>query len=216
MTDAAVTELQPSVLDSLRQIAGNDHVLTGAEDLQFYSSDVLREADPAEVVLQPGTKEELAQAVKTATEAGLAVIPRGGGLSYTDGYLPQRTHSMIVDMRRLDRIVEINTEDMLVTVEPGVYQEQQARETLVHSLEHGLIVIYYDQPDPAAFDILKDWAGLYGGPWSGIVVAPKAGFGEAIVLTSWNRLLRLGPFDPDAAAAFIDAFRGRGPERPVR
>ncbi len=119
MTDAAVTELQPSVLDSLRQIAGNDHVLTDAEDLQFYSSDVLREADPAEVVLQPGTKEELAQAVKTATEAGLAVIPRGGGLSYTDGYLPQRTHSMIVDMRRLDRIVEINTEDMLFTVEAG-------------------------------------------------------------------------------------------------
>ena len=63
MTDAAVTELQPSVLDSLRQIAGNDHVLTDAEDLQFYSSDVLREADPAEVVLQPGTKEELEEAI---------------------------------------------------------------------------------------------------------------------------------------------------------
>ena len=119
MTDAAVSELQPSVLDSLRQIAGNDHVLTDAEDLQFYSSDVLREADPAEVVLQPGTKEELARAVKTATDAGLAVIPRGGGLSYTDGYLPLRSHSMIVDMRRLDRIVEINTQDMFVTVEAG-------------------------------------------------------------------------------------------------
>ncbi len=35
MTDAAVTELQPSVLDSLRQIAGNDHVLTDADDLRF-------------------------------------------------------------------------------------------------------------------------------------------------------------------------------------
>lgn len=119
MTDAAVTGLEPSVLDALRQIAGNDHVLTDAGDLRFFSSDVLREADPAEVVLQPGTVEELAQAVKTATAAGLAVIPRGGGLSYTDGYLPQRTHSMIVDMRRLDRILEINTQDMYVTVEAG-------------------------------------------------------------------------------------------------
>ena len=119
MTDAAVSALQPSVLDSLRQIAGNDHVLTDAENLRFFSSDVLREAGPAEVVLQPGTVEELAQAVKTATDAGLAVIPRGGGLSYTDGYLPQRSHSMIVDMRRLDRIVEINTQDMFVTVEAG-------------------------------------------------------------------------------------------------
>ena len=40
--------------------------------------------------------------------------------------------------------------------------------------------------------------------------------GEAIVLTAWTKRLRLDPFDPAAAAAFIDAYRGRGPEHPVR
>lgn len=65
-------------------------------------------------------------------------------------------------------------------------------------------------------DILKRWAGLYGGQWDGLVVTPKPGLGEAIVLTAWTKLLRLAPFDAEAAAAFIDAFRGRGPENPVR
>jgi FAD/FMN-containing dehydrogenase len=123
MTDAAaqVTAAQAGspLLDALRQIVGNDHVLTGGEDRRYFSSDVYREAEPAEVIVQPGTKDELARAVGAATSAGLAVIARGGGLSYTDGYLPSRSESMIVDMRRMDRILEINAEDMYVTVETG-------------------------------------------------------------------------------------------------
>ena len=48
------------------------------------------------------------------------------------------------------------------------------------------------------------------------MVAPRPGLGEAVVLTAWNKILRLDAFDADAAAAFIDRFRGRGPEHPVR
>jgi len=52
--------------------------------------------------------------------------------------------------------------------------------------------------------------------WSGIVATPMPGIGEAVVLTAWRRMLRLDTFDAATAAAFIDAFRGRGPENPVR
>ena len=100
--------------------------------------------------------------------------------------------------------------------DPGVHERLQSRERLVHSLEHGMIVIYYDQPAAHAFTTLKDWAGLYGAPWSGIVLAPKPGLGKAVILAAWRKTLRLDPFEPDAAAAFIDAYRGRGPEHPVR
>jgi hypothetical protein len=99
---------------------------------------------------------------------------------------------------------------------PGVYDSAQRQEKLVHALEHGLVVVYYDKPGAAAWETLTAWAGLYNNPWSGIVVTPKPGLGEALVLTAWNRLFRLERFDADAAAAFIDAFRGRGPEKPVR
>jgi hypothetical protein len=42
------------------------------------------------------------------------------------------------------------------------------------------------------------------------------GIGQQIILTAWTKELRLEEFDAAAAAAFIDRFRGRGPEHPVR
>ncbi len=101
-------------------------------------------------------------------------------------------------------------------IDPGVYETLQPRTKLVHSLEHGMIVIYYDAPPSGAFATIERWAGFYAGPWSGVVIAPRPGLGEAVVLTAWNKILRLDAFDADAAAAFIDRFRGRGPENPVR
>jgi len=101
-------------------------------------------------------------------------------------------------------------------IDPGVYQTPQSATRLVHSLEHGMIVVYYDAPPPDVLATLQSWAGLYGGPWSGLVIAPMPGLGGEVVLTAWERMLRLRPFDPATAAAFIDRFRGRGPEHPVR
>lgn len=101
-------------------------------------------------------------------------------------------------------------------VDPGVYTTIQGREKLVHSLEHGMIVIYYDRPAAEVLATLKGWVGLYGAPFSGIVLAPKPGLGNAVILAAWRKTLRLDPFEPDPAAAFIDAYRGRGPEHPVR
>ena len=101
-------------------------------------------------------------------------------------------------------------------IDPGVHRRVQSRERLVHSLEHGMIVIYYDRPTADALATLADWAGLYGAPWSGIVLAPKPGLDTAIILAAWRKTLSLDPFEPDAAAAFIDAYRGRGPENPIR
>lgn len=101
-------------------------------------------------------------------------------------------------------------------LDPGVYTSPQPAARLVHSLEHGMIVIYVDTPSDDVMTMLESWADLYGGPWSGILVAPAPGLGEAVLLAAWNHTLRLDPFEPAAVAAFIDRFRGRGPEHPVR
>jgi hypothetical protein len=87
---------------------------------------------------------------------------------------------------------------------------------LVHALEHGHIVIYYDKPDAEALKTLRVWSGLYSGQWDGVVVTPKPGLGQKIVLTAWAKRLDQNQLDMPLAAAFIDAFRGRGPENPVR
>ena len=71
-------------------------------------------------VVQPGTVEEMQEIAKIAAAANLALVPRGGGASYTDAYLPDREQSLLIDTERLKHIVEINDQDMYVTVEPGV------------------------------------------------------------------------------------------------
>ncbi len=97
-------------------------------------------------------------------------------------------------------------------VKPGFYTSPQAPEKLVHSLEHGNIVIYYEKPAPPVLRQLKNWAKRYGGKWDGVIVTPLPGLGDKVILTAWTRLLCLDPFDPVQATAFIDAFRGKGPE----
>jgi len=100
--------------------------------------------------------------------------------------------------------------------EPGFHDASQNKGKLVHALEHGNVVIYYDKPGAETLAVLKRWSAMFVGQWSGLVVTPSAGLGEEIILAAWTKKLRLKPFDETAAAAFIDAFRGRGPENPVR
>lgn len=104
----------------------------------------------------------------------------------------------------------------LVWTDAGVYDAPQPPTLLVHALEHGNVVIYHENPGAEVIDELEDWAALYSGQWDGVVVTPFSGLGETVVLTAWRKKLELNPFDPAAAAAFIDAYRGRGPENPVR
>ncbi len=109
-----------SVAAELRALLGEAHVSTEAGERAFFSTDVYRRADvDAALVLSPGTTEELAAAIALCTRNDIAVVPRGGGLSYTGGFLPVQARTATIDMRRLDRIIEVNEQDMYVTVECG-------------------------------------------------------------------------------------------------
>jgi hypothetical protein len=99
---------------------------------------------------------------------------------------------------------------------PGFYARPEPREKLVHALEHGNVVIYYDQPSAEALNLIRSWQRRFTGQWDGLVVVPRQGLGQTIELTAWGKLLRLETWDAALAAAFIDAYRGRGPENPVR
>jgi hypothetical protein len=94
-------------------------ILASAEDRGFYSSDVYCAGVTADFVVSPDSVDSLQKTVQACTTRGFAVIARGGGLSYSGGYLPIKARSVIIDMSRLTRIVEINKMDMYVTVETG-------------------------------------------------------------------------------------------------
>jgi FAD/FMN-containing dehydrogenase len=92
---------------------------TSAADLDFYSSDVYSAGVRAACVVAPGSVETLQAVVRTCTSMGFSVIARGGGLSYSAGYLPEAASAVIIDLSKLTRIIEINEADMYVTVESG-------------------------------------------------------------------------------------------------
>ena len=113
-----------TLVHDLAAVVGGDHVLTGEADREFYAMDVYNHREKPLAVVQPGTVEELQRVVRLASAAGVAMVPRGGGASYTDGYLPTTPTSILIDTGRLNRIVEINETDMYVTVESGVTWER--------------------------------------------------------------------------------------------
>src|SRR5690606_17388324 len=112
------------VIGALVSRLGAAHVLQDPEDLQFYSQDVHDVGVAPLAVLRPGSGEELSEAVRLATAAGLAVVPRGGGMSYTRGYVTDLPRYVCIDMGRLDRVLELNVADGFVTVECGITWRQ--------------------------------------------------------------------------------------------
>lgn len=101
--------------------------------------------------------------------------------------------------------------------EPLIHRENVPYEMLVHNLEHGHIVIYYsrDLSDEAASKI-TDLNNEYNGDWDAVLAAPREDQDEELVLTAWTYMLELEEYDEELVDAFVDAYRGRGPENPVR
>lgn len=118
------TAVQRAV-NTLKGTLGEAFVITNLEERQYFSQDLSWEPlETAEIVVQPGSVEELATSVRVANAAGMAVVPRGGGMSYTKGYTPERAATVLIDTRRMSRVTEINIEDMYVTAECGCTWEQ--------------------------------------------------------------------------------------------
>ncbi len=108
----------------LKQALGPDNLIDDEKRRRLLSQDVYSEGELADFVAVPETVEQLQMAVEAAFARGIPLNPRGGGMSYTSGYTPDRKHVGILDFTHLDKIVEINEADMYVTVQAGVTWKQ--------------------------------------------------------------------------------------------
>ncbi|MGY9001269.1 MAG: FAD-binding oxidoreductase, partial [Rhodospirillales bacterium] len=109
-----------SIVSQLVSIVGADYVQDDEKAREFYSTDLsYTDGEVADVVVSPGNTDQLSQCLAAAAALGLPIVPRGGGMSYTMGYQPEQPSSVLIDMRRMNKIIDLNTEDMYVTVEAG-------------------------------------------------------------------------------------------------
>ena len=119
MASSNTTLPATDITADLVALLGAARVESGLDKRTFFSTDLSRRGPTAAAVVRPDDAAQVAAAVKLCTARGVPVIPRGGGFSYTGGYVPDRADSVIVDLRGLDRIIEINADDMYVVVETG-------------------------------------------------------------------------------------------------
>ena len=101
---------------------------------------------------------------------------------------------------------------------PGFYTTRPAFGYLVHSLEHGSAVIYYDpaQLSPEIEKSLRAFIQANSDSEVGIVAVPDADFKYPFILTAWDKMLKLSQYDHQAVRAFLAEYLGRGPESPSR
>ncbi|KKU03075.1 MAG: hypothetical protein UX99_C0002G0095 [Candidatus Amesbacteria bacterium GW2011_GWB1_47_26] len=124
-------------------------------------------------------------------------------------------------------------------IRPGVYGEAQDKYKLIHSLEHGYVVVHYNcakalsaQPstlsvsahednevatdsgtiktDCALGQQLADFAKKM--ELKKLIVQPNPTIDKPIIMVAWDRILKMDTFDEKLAEKFVKAFRNKGPE----
>jgi glycolate oxidase len=150
--------MQEAIIKEIAAITGPEHVLSAAEDRWCYAFDATDLAYLPDLVVFPGSAAEVSRILILANEHRFPVTPRGAGSGRSGGSVPIEGGVVLV-LTRLNRILEINTRDLVAVVEPGVIlgKFKAAVE------EQGL----YYPPDPASADFCTiggNVAECAGGP----------------------------------------------------
>lgn len=110
----------PALLSELREALGAQYIRTDAESLEVAASDETEDlVFPPEVVVLPGSTADVAAVLRIASRHRVPVTPRGAGTGLSGGALPVRG-GVVLSTARLNRILEIDRNNLMAVVEPGV------------------------------------------------------------------------------------------------
>ena len=109
-----------SLLDTLRSIVGDAHVLTEG-DLTAWEQDWRRRVrGKALAVVRPASTPEVAAVVKACAAAGTAIVPQGGNTGLAVGSTPDDSGTQIVlSLTRMNAVRSVDTDNLTMTVEAG-------------------------------------------------------------------------------------------------
>src|SRR5262249_20122374 len=119
-----------------------DGVVEDRAGLRAYDGDALSayRRSPLVCVL-PKSADEVAAVMRFASAEGVPIVPRGAGTSLSGGALP-REDGILLGLGRMNRILDIDLENRVVTVEPGVTNLAITRAVEAHG--------FYYAPDPSS------------------------------------------------------------------
>jgi len=116
----AFSEVSADILSQFEVIVGSVNTIIDPSKRYDYSHDETEDHSfLPDVVLQPGSAEEISQIMKICNAHGIPVTPRGGGTGLSGGALPVEK-GVVISMARFNKILHIDELNLQATVEPGV------------------------------------------------------------------------------------------------
>ena len=128
-------------LQLLRDVLGREHLLTKPEELACYSFDGSGGDVAPQAVAFPKTSNQVAEILQLANTHKFPVVPRGAGSGMTGGAVPT-CGGLVLATNRMNRILEIDPENMIAIAEPGVITGELQAELAQKGLMY--------PPDPAS------------------------------------------------------------------
>src|SRR5213083_1126109 len=120
-------ETQDALIEELREIVGQENVLSEPEELIVYECDGLPQHKhlPRAVVF-PNSTEETADVLAFLHAEGISFAPRGAGTGLSGGALAVN-HGIVIEMARMRKILEVDPENLTARVQTGLVNAQLSR-----------------------------------------------------------------------------------------
>ncbi|WP_456430898.1 FAD-binding oxidoreductase [Nitratifractor sp.] len=134
--------IDPKHIQALASIVGEENVHSDKAHRVAYSYDATRERYEPDAVVFPRNEEDVSRVLRYCDEHRIAIVPRGAGSGFTGGALPVNGGIVLALERHMNQILEIDRENMLAVVQPGVINKDLQR----HVEAMGL----FYPPDPAS------------------------------------------------------------------
>ncbi len=130
------------IKDKLSSVVGKDNIFFDEETLNIYSHDETEDLTfPPDIVVKPSSAVQVSEILKLANNAKIPVTPRGGGTGLSGGALPVYG-GICLSLEKLNKIIEIDTDNSQASVECGVITQVFQEEVEKHGL--------FYPPDPAS------------------------------------------------------------------
>src|SRR5579859_2448149 len=132
---------EQTIVDSLRQLLPDQQVLWRDYDLMLYEYDGSIDKHRPQAVVFPLSTEQVSVVVKLCHRLGVPYTARGAGTGLSGGAIPS-SGGVLINLSRMNRILEIDVPNMRAIVEPGVVNMRLGSATSVLGLTY--------VPDPSS------------------------------------------------------------------
>ena len=137
-------------LNYFKTLVGEENIYSDTAHLRAYSYDATREHFKPDAVMFPRDEEDVSEVLKYCNEHQIIIVPRGAGSGFTGGSLPSSGGIVLGFEKHMNKILDIDMQNMVAVVQPGVINMDLQRAVEA-------VGLFYP-PDPAS----QDYSSLGG------------------------------------------------------